>query len=379
MDDSNNIIDLDDYVPDETAVSVPHHINTSYNKLVNINNTYKEEDKDNTPYKEKINPYTGKEKNTKTLLKEFILISDGQFTIDDVMRELNLLSNRRNAVKCALSDFAKEGLVERQGLRSGTYTPIRSTGLMMNDIVLNASTKPIQINLPLAIESMINAYNRNLIVIQGLSNTGKTAFLMEIARLNKKNFSPIKYINTEMDASEIKDRIERRNIDLEDFLSYVQFFLVKSTHMSGAIRYEIEPNGLNLVDYLHLEDATLMATEMDKIQERLDNGIAVVAIQKYFGKDMGYGGHGVKNRARLVIDLSKDIVTLKKVKSPKFWHKEIRLDDSYRKFEYSKDGSIKPKSSWFTQDGRAFRIFSNGLEWDISHVPVPDDDFPEEK
>jgi len=49
---------------------------------------------------------------------------------------------------------------------------------------------------------------------------------------------------------------------------------------------------------------------MDKIQERLDNGIAVVAIQKYFGKDMGYGGHGVKNRARLVIDLSRDVVTL---------------------------------------------------------------------
>lgn len=379
MDDSNNIIDLDDYVPDETAVSVPHHINTSYNKLVNINNTYKEEDKDNTPYKEKINPYTGKEKNTKTLLKEFILISDGQFTIDDVMRELNLLSNRRNAVKCALSDFAKEGLVERQGLRSGTYTPIRSTGLMMNDIVLNASTKPIQINLPLAIESMLNAYNRNLIVIQGLSNTGKTAFLMEIARLNKKNFSPIKYINTEMDASEIKDRIERRNIDLEDFLSYVQFFLVKSTHMSGAIRYEIEPNGLNLVDYLHLEDATLMATEMDKIQERLDNGIAVVAIQKYFGKDMGYGGHGVKNRARLVIDLSKDVVTLKKVKSPKFWHKEIRLDEAYRKFEYAKDGSIKPKSPWFTQDNKEFRIFSNGLEWGENYVPVPDDEFVKEE
>jgi hypothetical protein len=376
MSEDNNIIDLQDYIPDETAVSVSPYINTSFNKLVNINNkdSLKEEDKEKTAYREKTNPYTGKEKNTKTLLKEFILSSDGQFSINDVMQECGLFSEKRNAVKCALSDFVKEGLIERQGLRSGTYSPIRGTGIKMNDLILNASTNPVELRLPLAIDALLNIYNRNLIVIQGLSNAGKTAFLLEIARLNRSLFDTIKYINTEMDASEIKDRVERRNIDLEEFLSYVEFSLVKSTHLSGAIRYEIEPNGLNLVDYLHLEDATLMATEMDKIQERLDNGIAVVAIQKYFGKDMGYGGHGVKNRARLVIDLSRDVVTLKKVKSPRWWHKEIRLDESYRRFEYSKDGSIKPKSSWFTQDDKPFRIFSNGLEWEESHVPVPDDD-----
>lgn len=354
--------------------------NTKYLKEDNINNTsYKEEDKDKTPYKEKINTYTGKEKNTKTLIRDYINTVDGQFTINDVMQECNLFSDRRNAVKCALSDFIKDGLIERQGARSGTYSPIRSTGLSMNDLIRQATTDPIEFKLPLAIDAILNTYNRNLIVIQGLSNAGKTAFLMEIARLNRNVFNRIKYINTEMDASEIRDRVERRHIDLDDFLSYVEFVLVKSTHMSGAIRYEVEPNGLNLVDYLHLEDATLMATEMDRIQERLDKGIAVVAIQKYLGKDMGYGGHGVKNRARLVIDLSKDIVTLKKVKSPKHWHKEISLEESYRKFEYGKDGSIKPKSPWFTSDNRAFRIFSNGLGWEESHVPVPDDEFVEEK
>lgn len=342
--------------------------NTKYLKEDNTNNTsYKEEEK--TP---------NRKKNIKDAVREFILLSDGVFTIDDVLKECSLFSDKRNAVKCALSDFTKEGIVERQGMRSGTYAPILSTGIKMNDIIKTATTLPVDLRLPLAIDAVLNIYNRNLIVIQGLSNAGKTAFLMEIARLNKGLFSLIKYINTEMDASEIRDRVERRHMDLDEFLSYVEFFLVKSTHVSGAIRYEIEPNGLNLVDYLHLEDATLMATEMDKIQERLNNGIAVVAIQKYFGKDMGYGGHGVKNRARLVIDLSKDIVTLKKVKSPKWWHKEIRLDDSYRKFEYDKDGSIKPKSSWFTHDDKAFRIYSNGLEFEESYVPVPDDDFVRE-
>lgn len=338
--------------------------NTSF-KEEKINNKYLKEE-ETTPIREK--------KNTKTIIKEFILSSDGQFSIDELMRDCGLFSNKRNAVKCALSDFIREGIIERRGIRSGMYVPIKGNEQLMNDLIRSASTKPVELRLPLAIDALLNIYNRNLIVVQGLSNSGKTAFLMEIARLNRGLFDIIKYINTEMDASEVRDRIERRKIDVEDFLSYVAFFLAKSTYQEGAVRYAIEPNGLNLVDYLHLEDATLMATEMDKIQERLDNGIAVVAIQKYLGKDMGYGGHGVKNRARLVIDLSKDIVTLKKVKSPKHWHKEISLDDCYRRFEYGKDGAIKPKSSWFTRDDKSFRIFSNGLAWEENHVPVPDDD-----
>ena len=370
----NNNNDLVNYDSIDSLTRARAYINISLKESLkekDTNNTsLKEEDKDKT---------SNREKNTKILVRDFIISCDGQFSIDDVIRDCGLFSNKRNSVKCALSDFVKEGLIERQGTRSGTYFPIRSTGLKMNDLIRNAKTDPVELKLPLAIDSILNTYNRNLIVIQGLSNAGKTAFILEIARLNRNLFDNIKYINTEMDASEIRDRVERRHIDLDDFLSYVEFFLVKSTHMSGAIRYEIEPNGLNLVDYLHLEDATLMATEMDRIQERLDKGIAVVAIQKYLGKDMGYGGHGVKNRARLVIDLSKDIVTLKKVKSPKHWHKEISLEESYRKFEYGKDGSIKPKSPWFTADNRSFRIFSNGLEWEESYVPVPDDEFVEEK
>lgn len=343
-----------------------------YNKYLNNNltNNIKEKEEERT---------LDRKKTVKDFVREFITLSDGVFTLDDIIKECGLYSDKRNAVKCALSDFIAEGLIERRGLRSGSYSPIKSTGIHMNESISSAKTTPVTMYLPLAIDALLNIHNRNLIVIQGLSNAGKTAFLMEIARLNRKNFSNIKYINTEMDASEIKDRIERRNMDVEEFLSFVSFYLVKNTHLDGAVRYEIEPNGLNLVDYLHLQDATLMATEMDKIQERLENGIAVVAIQKYLGKDMGYGGYGVKNRARLLIDLSKDIATLKKVKSPLHWHKEIKVEDAYRRFEYDRNGTIKPKTPWFTADNKAFRIFSNGLAWEEDNTPIPDDEFVEEK
>jgi hypothetical protein len=370
MNNNNENEHLDPNLPFGSTVSVLNSIN---NKLININKeSLKEEEKENKEKEEDKDSLI--EKNTKTRLKDYILTYNGIFNIDDVMRDLNLSGDKRNAVKCALSDFFHQGIIERKGSRSGMYSPIKGRGIYMNDLIRSASTDPVTIGLPLAIDALLNIYNRNLIIIQGLSNAGKTAFLMEIARLNRRNFDIIKYINSEMDASEIKGRIEKRHMDIEDILSFVSFYLVRSTHESGAIQYEIEPDGLNLVDYLHLEDATLMTTEIDRIQERLDKGIAVVAIQKYLGKDMGYGGSGVKNRARLVIDLSKDIVTLKKVKSPKFWHKEIRLDDAYRKFEYDKDGSIKPKSMWFTEDDKSFRVYTNGLVWENSPVPVPDDD-----
>ena len=182
LDSYNNIIDLENYVTDEEAVSVHPHINSVDNKLNNITNN-KEEDKDKTPNREK--------KNTKTLIREYISTVDGQFTINDVMQECNLFSDRRNAVKCALSDFIKDGLIERQGTRSGTYSPILSTGLSMNDLIRQATTDPIEFKLPLAIDAILNTYNRNLIVIQGLSNAGKTAFLMEIARLNRNVFNRI--------------------------------------------------------------------------------------------------------------------------------------------------------------------------------------------
>ena len=67
----------------------------------------------------KINPYTGKEVKTASLIKKFVVSALNPFTIDEAMESCGLYYDKRSAVKSALFYLVKKGVIHR--VDSSTY------------------------------------------------------------------------------------------------------------------------------------------------------------------------------------------------------------------------------------------------------------------
>jgi len=79
---------------------------------------------------------------------------------------------------------------------------------------------------------------------------------------------------------------------------------------------KIEPDGLNVVDYLvEYEKAYMIAEFVWKIHQALKNGIALVTVQRDPYKPYPVGGRGVRDIPRLVLSLMKHRLRIEDAKS----------------------------------------------------------------
>lgn len=68
---------------------------------------------------------------------------------------------------------------------------------------------------PLELEKLFITLKRTIIVVAGVSDAGKTAFLMQCAALNAGRKLPVKYFSSEMGDAELRFRIDRTDIPKE--------------------------------------------------------------------------------------------------------------------------------------------------------------------
>jgi hypothetical protein len=157
-------------------------------------------------------------------------------------------------------------------------------------------------------------FPKNIIVCAGSQNAGKTTFALNLAYLNRDKFKT-RYFSSEMGAEELKKRLELFECDQCDW-DKVQFF-ERSTKFADVI----EPNALNIIDYLEISsEFWLVAEEMRLIYEKLNNGLAVICLQKTAGKNAGRGGDFGLEKPRLYLNLDPDPphggkITIAKAKS----------------------------------------------------------------
>lgn len=236
-----------------------------------------------------------RERNISEEIRDFVLTSSGFFLTSDCFNRLQVTSREeKKAVILALLRLKKENVIERHGEKNGCYRRIENQCEEID--FLNPSCQAIDIKYPLGIERYIITLPKNVMVIAGSKDAGKTAYLLNLVRLNMNRFS-IHYFSSEMGRIELRRRLEKFNLPLESWIFKAG---EKSSNFADAIR----PDDINVIDYLEVsEDFYRVGGMLTEIYRKLNQGIAIVALQKNKGRDTGVGGDRSLEKPRLYLSL----------------------------------------------------------------------------
>jgi hypothetical protein len=254
------------------------------------------------------------EQNLKARILEYIhSVTNCDVNVTVLDKEMGIVTQRdRDNRRQIMHRLCENDVLEL--IRQGVY---KRKDLDLNEIDIENcdSSNTIEVKLPFGLHTWVNFYSRNLIVIAGDTDAGKSAMGINILKLNNESKMPLKYFNSEMGAEELKKRFTNAGIIKPNFKIYER---------DHAFYEVFNPNAINLVDYLELtENHYLIAEEFKRATAVLKKGIAIYLIQKKFGATMGYGAESSMWKARLYVTLSYDKSTksgklyVVKAKNPK--------------------------------------------------------------
>ena len=240
-------------------------------------------------------------------VRKFVETTDGEFSLQDTYNFLQVLTKEgKSAIHAEIHRLVKSRTLERAGRRNGVYRRIESEYEYID--FLNAPTEEFDIALPLGLSELVCTYPKNIIVVAGAQNAGKTCFMLNVVRMNM-NRHKVWYWSSEMGASELRMRLEKFGIPLTDWR-------FKPAERSSCFSDIIQADDINVIDYLEVEDNFfLVGKELKAIYEKLDTGIALVALQKDKHKEYGRGATFGLEKPRLYVTLDHSIAKIAKAKN----------------------------------------------------------------
>jgi hypothetical protein len=219
-------------------------------------------------------------------------------------------TNEKAMCRMAFKRLVEKGVLEQVPNQVGIYRSVNGNLDVLD--FLHADTEPFHVKFPLGVHEYVTLYKKSLVVLAGEPNAGKTAFLLNTARKNMDHVP--NYFSSEMGAAELQVRLKKFPFPLESWQG-VKFF-AKSSDFPKVI----DPNGLNIIDYLEVaKDFYEIGGLLTDIFNALDKGVAIVAIQKPSGRDTGVGGARTLDKARLYMAIEPGIL---KIVKGKIWRNE---------------------------------------------------------
>lgn len=232
-------------------------------------------------------------------VEKFVQRVNGIFSMNDLYSYLGLTltqNREKSEVWRQIEALEAEGVIEPYGDRDGFYRR-RETDIMPIDLSA-ATPDPLKIWMPFELSRYCALYPKNVVVVAGETNAGKTGFLFTLASANAWNWK-VSYFTSEMTAQEINARI-----DLVDPNRTFNWDNVKFYPKADNFADVIDPEGFNIIDYLEKSDNFwTIAADIKAIFEKLTTGVVFISIQKKRGEMFGRGGEFSMEKARLAISL----------------------------------------------------------------------------
>jgi hypothetical protein len=277
-------------------------------------------------------------------VEDWILSTNGNFLSTDVYKSLQLSTrDEHKNVSIILKRLLDKGVIEKFGEKNGCWRVVDNEAQTIN--WYDSTVKALDIKWPLGIEEFVLTMPKNIIVVAGSPNAGKTAFLLNVVKLNMEGKMPIHYFSSEMGAMELKGRLQKFNIPLSKWRFNAK---ERSTNFDDVI----QPNDMNIIDFLEISDEFWkVGGNIKRIFDKLKTGIAIIALQKHPNASMARGGVGTLEKPRLYITMDSGIMKIEKGKNWK--NPEINPNGLQIRFKLVQGAEFKP------------HINKNGLyDWD---------------
>ena len=167
--------------------------------------------------------------------------------------------------------------------------------------------------LPLGINEYAHLPRPALVLVAGLYNQGKTAFCLNVVKLNIDNWKD----NIFLFASEGLEQLSWKFQKLLPLLEKPPPF--KTYRRFDNFADVIVPDGLNIVDYLRtdMDKPYTVTNKLLEINKKLTTGVAVVAMQKPPGRKIAFGGTSTGAEPTLYLSIDKGYLEFEKIKAPK--------------------------------------------------------------
>jgi len=236
------------------------------------------------------------EKSLTREIDSYIETTQGYFSKEDCDRELKIVSKQgKNNRRQILHRRVKDGILEKHPSKDGLFRRIQRDSAPIEWEEADISNV-FPIRWPFEIENYALMYPKNIAVLAGESNVGKTAFLLEVTRLNMAKHT-IHYFSSEMGAEELKLRISK----FEDNGKWVFDPRERSTNFADVIY----PDDVNIIDYFEFATSEFfrLAEELRAIFDKLRTGIAIIALQKKKGSELGRGAEFGLEKPRLYLSM----------------------------------------------------------------------------
>ena len=251
---------------------------------------------------------------------EYISETDGAwFYTEHLWRRYNIITkDGKQVVYQRLKEIAQTGGVEKEGLR------YRKKDTELEDLDIFQESKFAFIKFPFDLDKYVRLTEGGLMVIAGGKDSFKTGLMLNIAHLNMYDWD-VHYFDSESGATLLRERLEGIDPDIPNPLPFKLH--PRMSNFSDVIK----PNALNLIDYLDLDsEFQMVGTELRRIREALDKGVAIAGLQKpppyrtkdgkLVTRDLGYGGAPTIKHAQVALSLdpgSIKIIASKSRANPK--------------------------------------------------------------
>jgi len=268
---------------------------------------------------------------------DFIHLVEGTFTSRQIWSELNIQTPEgKSVLRTYLHRMTEAGIVDKTGV-DGTFRKVDSEKKVIDWRSANPENI-IPIKWPFELEKYAAMYPKNVAIIAGSKQEGKTTFLYNFIKLNCHRYQ-IDLYNSETGAEQMKDRFTDLGIpDDASFNVYERY---------DNFADIIEPDRISVIDYLDMNSEFYLAgAEIDAIFRKLTTGIAVIGMQippptvtfvkgvkKVIDRDYAYGGGTTAKRAFIYVSMSSRKLKLKHAKKPA----QKRVNPENMAWEYSFD------------------------------------------
>jgi hypothetical protein len=261
-------------------------------------------------------------------VREWVSVTPGDFSVTFCYSDLGFVTSCDKATaRKALQRMVEEGLIINITGKKGMYRPVMKEMTRIKLSEANTQGTEIDIKYPFQLENWYKTFPKTVIIIAGVTDAGKTAFLLDFVAKNI-GFSPlpINYFTSEMGIDEFFERASNiPGFDADYWDKHLTIW-----ERSDTFEDVINPEAINIIDNLDLHDEFYkVAGIIHRIWSKLKKGIAIIALHKDKAKDWGKGGQGSAERARLYLslepgDFKRDIPNTMKVLKIKNWRNRLQ-------------------------------------------------------